>query len=122
MRWLRRLLVLSLLVAVWYAGWRFAGENQSLVTVSYVVGEVADVPLWKALLVPFAAGAAVVSIGWLLFALRSGLTKHRYRKALGGLEAEVHQLRNLPLAPDPSGPEGSAVADVPPGGVIRREA
>jgi hypothetical protein len=28
------------------------------------------------------------------------MIERRYRKAVGGLEAELHQLRNLPLATD----------------------
>jgi hypothetical protein len=39
------------------------------------------------------------------------MVQRRYRKAVGGLEAEIHQLRNLPLAPDSDLPEpGAALA------------
>lgn len=100
MRWVRRGLVLALLLAVWYGGWRFAHENQQPVRVHYIVGELAEQPLWRVLIGAFGAGAALVGAFALFSSARHGLVSRRYRRALGGLEAEVHQLRNLPLAPD----------------------
>jgi len=101
MRWLRRGLVFALLVLVMFAGWRFAAENQEPVRLHYVAGELGELALWKITLAAFAGGAAVGGLFALFASARSGLTSRRYRKAIGGLEAEVHQLRNLPLAPDP---------------------
>ena len=57
MRWLRRLLMLALLFAVMVGGWRFASENQELVGVNYVLGELQGIPLWQVILVSFGAGA-----------------------------------------------------------------
>ena len=46
-------------------------------------------------------GYFLISSLFLVFSsAKNGLVNRRYRKAIGGLEAEVHQLRNLPLAPD----------------------
>ncbi|MGH0032314.1 MAG: lipopolysaccharide assembly protein LapA domain-containing protein [Myxococcota bacterium] len=117
MRWLRRLLLLALIVAVMVGGWRFASENQELVNVHYVAGELVNVPLWQVVLVPFGAGAGLVAIWFLLASARNGLVHRRYRKEIGGLEAEIHQLRNLPLAPESDSPGGRTPAgSLPTGG------
>lgn len=112
MKWVRRLLLIGLSVAVMVVGWRFASENQQLVSVNYLAGRSSEVALWKALVASFAAGALLVLVFALYSSIRSWLAKRRYRRALGGLEAEVHQLRNLPLAPDsePAGERAAAAA------------
>ena len=104
MRWTRRLLGLGLVVATWWVGWQFVAENQQPVSVHYVAGQAAEIALWKAILVSFGAGAGSVALFTLWNSARNGLAARRYRKALGGLESEIHQLRNLPLAPDPDAP------------------
>jgi len=116
MRWIPRLLALALFVGALYVGWRFAAENGAPVRVHFVVGEVDGVALWKVLLVTFAAGAACAGLGWIHLFFKNLLTSHRYKKMLGGLESEIHQLRNLPLAPDsaPPGDTPAVVAEEPP--------
>jgi uncharacterized integral membrane protein len=109
MRWVRRALVLALLVGVMVAGWRFAAENQEPVKLHYVAGELSEFALWKVVLASFACGAAVVGLFATFYSAKTGLITRRYRKAIGGLEAEIHQLRNLPLAPD------SETRGAPPG-------
>jgi len=110
MRWLRRLLLLAVIVTVMVAGWRFASENQEAVTVHYVVGELAGIALWQVILLAFGTGAVLVALFALFFSARSGLAQRRYRKAIGGLEAEIHQLRNLPLAPEAEPRRSKALA------------
>ena len=88
MRWLRRALLLAVIIGVMVAGWRFASENREAVTVDYLVGELALVPLWQVILVAFGAGAGLVALVALYASLRNGLVRRRYRKAIGGLEAE----------------------------------
>jgi uncharacterized integral membrane protein len=104
MNWVRRILWIGALTTLLVGGWLFAAQNRDPVRVHYVVGEFAEVALWKALVAAFAAGAAVVGVFTLIAALRHGLVLRRTRKLVGGLEAEIHQLRNLPLAPDPEAP------------------
>ena len=88
------------------------------------VAEIAALPvqqetiaLWKALLVAFAAGVVCAGLGWLRLAVKHGLMNRRYRRMLGDLESEIHQLRNLPLAPEPVTPSdvhaGAADASLP---------
>jgi uncharacterized integral membrane protein len=111
MRWVRRALLVALLVGVMIGGWRFAAENQEPVRLHYVAGEFAELALWKVVLGAFFAGAGLVGLFAGISSAKKGLITRRYRKAIGGLEAEVHQLRNLPLAPES---EASGVAVGPP--------
>ena len=125
MRWLRRLLLLAVIVGTMVAGWRFASENQEPVSVNYVVGELVAVPLWQVLLVAFGSGAGIVALFSLLASARNGLARRRYRKEIGGLEAEIHQLRNLPLDPEarsssrfPLAPESDSPGGTAPAGSL----
>jgi uncharacterized integral membrane protein len=97
MRTVRRLLGIAVFVALLVAGWRFAAENSQVVAIHYVVGHFEEVSVWVALLCAFLAGAVVVGLLGMVGAAKLRLEAHRYRKAVRGLEAEVHQLRNLPL-------------------------
>jgi len=97
MRTARRMLVIAVFVALLIAGWRFASDNSELVTVHYIAGQFEGVSIWLALLCAFAAGAVVVGLLGMVGAAKLRLEARRYRKAVRGLEAEVHQLRNLPL-------------------------
>ena len=98
MRLVRRALGAGVFVGLLVVGWRFAAQNGDPVTVDYLLGEVGGVSLWAVLLVSFAAGVAVAALvgGYQLAKL--GMVARRYRKTVQGLEAEVHQLRNLPLS------------------------
>jgi uncharacterized integral membrane protein len=108
MRIVRRLLGIGVPVALVWLGWQFAGRNSSLVTIDYLVGEAGDVSLWVVLVTSFAAGAAFAGLAGLYQLAKLGLVTRRYRKTVHGLEAEVHQLRNLPLVTEESAPGGSA--------------
>jgi uncharacterized integral membrane protein len=102
MRWVRRWIAVALVIAVLVGGWALAHENETPVSVSYLWGAI-ELPLWLALLWFFGAGFALAGCGWLWVGIRSSLVARRYRKAVGGLEKEIHQLRNLPLAPEREG-------------------
>jgi uncharacterized membrane protein YciS (DUF1049 family) len=106
---LRRALLVLVFVAVLTAGWRFAAQNSSEVTVSYLAGQTPSVALWLALLVTFGLGAAVAGAISGFELARAGLLARRYRRTVAGLEAEVHQLRNLPLID-----ENSVLPEEPP--------
>ena len=100
MRAARWVLAVAIFVALFYATWRFVSDNSELVTVHYVVGQFEGVSVWLALLCAFATGAVVVGVLAMLGAVKLRLEARSYRKAVQGLEAEVHQLRNLPLTAD----------------------
>ena len=98
MRWVRRWIGVALIAAVLIGGWSLKIGNDDTVAVDFLFGKFEDVELWQALLCAFAAGFALAGSGWVWHSLRARMTLRRYRKAVGGLEAELHQLRNLPLA------------------------
>ena len=107
MRWVRRLIGVAVAVTAMVGGWRLADANAAPVSISYLWGAV-ELPVWEALLWCFAGGFVLAGTGWLWFGVRSRMLQRRYRKAVGGLEAEIHQLRNLPLAPDGELPDALA--------------
>lgn len=98
MRMLRRVLGLAVFLAVLVAGWKFAAANAARIEVDYLAGRISDLPLWAALVASFLAGAACAGLFGVYEGAKLSLQARRYRKAARGLEAEVHQLRNLPLA------------------------
>ena len=120
MRLARRLLGIAVFVALLVAGWRFAAGNAGTVTIHYVFGEFAGVSVWAALFAAFLVGA--VSAGMLAAyqIARLGMVTRRYRKAVRGLEAEVHQLRNLPLAAEEADLEHESSEPAPLRGALGR--
>jgi uncharacterized integral membrane protein len=98
-------------ISVFVYAWYFAASNANPVEIHYLFGELPPLELWKALAAASFAGALMVmflmSYGW----IRARLESRRYREALLDLEAEVHQLRNLPLnADDPIGSASEGLA------------
>lgn len=113
---LRRILTAAVFVAVLVIGWRFAGENSAPVDVNYLTGQFAGVALWLVIVVSMSLGALLVGIFSAFARARAGLITRRYRKTVAGLEAEVHQLRNLPLGPDAELPPDALVVPEPANG------
>ena len=110
MKWLRRLIVLALLAAFAYVSYRLPQDNAVLVNVDLIAWQAPPVPLWLALGIAFLLGVLCASAGLLFKLATKSLVTRRYRKTVEGLESEIHQLRNLPLA----GSEGSGVAEEAP--------
>jgi uncharacterized membrane protein YciS (DUF1049 family) len=98
MRMLRRILVAAIFVALIIAVRLFPDRNPAVIDIDLIVTQVGGVELWLALLTTFGAGVGCAMVVFGILRLRSGLLGRRYRKAIVGLEAEVHHLRNLPLA------------------------
>lgn len=121
MRTVRRVLGIALFVAILVVGWRLASENSDTVSIHYLAGETDEVLLWAALLSAFALGALTISLVSALQWARLSMVARRYRKAVRKLEAEVHQLRNLPLAADAGAVpgEGTAMAEPSRDGALR---
>ena len=114
MRMLRRLLVLGVFVALFVGAWRFVSANSARIDLDLVLLPLHQVPLWSALLGAFALGASCAGASLLYELAKKSFAARRYRKELAGLESEIHQLRNLPLAaPEARGepaPQGRAAA------------
>ena len=98
MRFVRKLLLAALFVGVLVLGWRFAADHSGLVVIKIPALADIEVSLWVTLLVSFAVGVAVTGAFAATRLARQGLLSRRYRKIIRDLEAEVHQLRNLPLS------------------------
>jgi hypothetical protein len=104
MRMLRRVLVVSVFVALFAVAWRFVGTNSVRIDLDLVLFQLHQVPLWSSLVAAFALGASCAGASLVYELAKKSFAARRYRKELAGLESEIHQLRNLPLAaPDPSG-------------------
>jgi len=113
----RRLLGLALLAGVLVAGWQFASRNEEpRVQVDFWAGSTPEVSLWLALVAAFGAGAVLAAAVGLFEVARYSLVARRYRKTVGRLEAEIHQLRNLPLADEEPRGAGGADLAAPRGG------
>ncbi len=114
MRMLRRVLVLGVFAALFVGAWRFVSGNRVPTDLDLVFFDLHQVPLWSALLAAFALGAACAGASLFYELAKRSFAARRYRKELAGLESEIHQLRNLPLAaPDAGGgpaPAGRAAA------------
>jgi uncharacterized integral membrane protein len=115
MRMLRRLLAVVVFGALFFGAWRFVAGNNTPTRLDLVLFELPEVPLWSALLGAFALGALCAGASLVYELAKKSFAARRYRKELAGLESEIHQLRNLPLAapdaragPVPQGRAGSA--------------
>ena len=98
MRLARRLLTIAIFVGLLVAGWEFAGSNSEPVLVRYPGGVIAERALWLVLLVAFGSGVVLASLVAMVRGARIRLVSRRYRKLTDSLQAEVHQLRSLPLS------------------------
>ena len=116
MVWLRRLVWIALFVAMLVFGWTFAKRNAEPVHLDYLIGTL-DEAGWVIELGSCLLGGLVAAALLGLQAARLALTARRYRKLASGLEQEVHQLRNLPLAtPDEPPARGGAGRNPAAGG------
>ena len=100
MRWVRRILLVVVVVVLPVGVHLFVTRNAEVVPLDFLAVRLEGVAVWLVLLGAFGAGAAVATLVALLRGARLRLEARRYRKAARDLESEVHQLRNLPLAPD----------------------
>ncbi|MGH0038468.1 MAG: LapA family protein [Myxococcota bacterium] len=89
---------MAIFVLLLVGGWSFAHNHPTQVTIDYWFGEWIELPLWLVLLCAFGSGVALTGLLAAVEMARMSLVARRYRSALAGLEEEVHQLRNLPLA------------------------
>jgi len=98
MRLARRLLTVVVFVALLVAGWKFADSNALPVSVHYPGGAFAERALWVIVLVAFGSGVVLAALIATVRGARIRLVSRRYRKLVDSLQAEVHQLRSLPLS------------------------
>ncbi len=119
MLWLRRLVGIAFFVAMLVFGWTFAKRNAELVHIDYLVGTL-DEASWVIVLGTLLLGGLAASLLLSLQLVRLMLTARRYRRLASGLEQEVHQLRNLPLATPDEVPARGGAGRNPAGGGFGR--
>ena len=95
---LRRVLLAAFVILLVVVVRLFPDQNDTRVDIDLLITSIEGVSLWFALMASFVIGTLVVGLLAVLLSVRSGLIGRRYRKAIADLEAEVHHLRNLPLA------------------------
>jgi len=111
MHWARRFLLLALIAALLVAAHFFVKRHQQTVDLDFVWIRAEAVELWVVLLGAFAGGLVLASALAIYRGAKLRLLTRRYRKAARDLGVEVHELRNLPLAPhavEPGGADDSA--------------
>jgi uncharacterized integral membrane protein len=119
MRMLRRVLFVGVFVALFVGVWRFVGGNAAPVPIDLLFLQL-SVPLWSALLAAFGLGALCAGASLVYELAKKSFAARRYRKQMAGLESEIHQLRNLPLAA-PEAREGPAPPHAGPAGDVVRQ-
>ncbi|MBW2292400.1 MAG: LapA family protein [Deltaproteobacteria bacterium] len=110
---LRRVFFAGVVIALIVVVRLFPDQNQDVVDIDLLLTSVEGVHLWFALAATFASGAALALFVSSLLLVKAGLVGRRYRKAIADLEAEVHHLRNLPLATGDLQDEFDSVAGNP---------
>jgi len=105
---LRYLMAVLVFAALFVGAWSFTHRNEALISVDLFFWATPPLALWAVLLASAGFGA-VCTLSLLLLPLaRGSLAARRYRKAIAGLESEIHQLRNLPLTDSSEdAPEGA---------------
>jgi uncharacterized integral membrane protein len=98
-----RLLVALLLIAAFCLGAAVSYFNWNAVTFSYLAGEV-QLPLIALLLAAFVLGVIVMSLLNLARFFVLGRESRRHQRQIRELEAELKNLRNLPLEGGASSP------------------
>ena len=101
MRIVRRLITAVVFVALLVVGWKFAASNAQPVVVHHPAGEFTARALWVVLLAAFGSGVVLAAAIAAVRGARIRLVSRRYRKLVDNLQAEVHQLRSLPLSDQP---------------------
>ena len=122
MQTVRRLMALALFAGLFVVAWRFASKNATEIQVDLLLFQMAAVPIWVALLTAFGIGALAAGFSLGYQVIKKNLVARRYRKTVKGLESEIHQLRNLPLAGPDSALALRADAEGRDGGIASRSA
>jgi uncharacterized membrane protein YciS (DUF1049 family) len=91
-------IAIGLFIGLLWTGWSFRAGNAAPITLDLIWIRVPDVELWRVILVSIAMGAilagTILGLAW----MRVRLLNHRYRRAIGRLESELHEMRSLPLS------------------------
>lgn len=122
MRLFTRVLLLAAFAGLVVLGTCFTTLNAEKVGVDFVFGKLPEVEVWVVTLGAFTLGLvfALLVAGTELF--RTSLLARRYRKQIRRLEAELHELRTLPLSTSDAARRAPALDDDGPALPIRSAA
>ncbi len=95
---LRRVVLAAIVIVLIVVVRLFPDQNDSRVDIDLLLLSIEGVSLWFALVATFVGGVLLAGLFSSLLLIKARLLRRRYRKAIADLEAEVHHLRNLPLA------------------------
>ena len=98
MRWIRRILIVAFVAGLVVATHLFVRDNEQTVDLDFVWFRLEAVEIWRVLLGSFTSGLLLAGGVGLFRGAKLRLLVRRYRKTSRDLSAEVHELRNLPLA------------------------
>lgn len=119
MTWVRRILLLAVIAALVVGGHLFVRNNEQTVELDFVLFRVEAVSVWIVLLGAFGGGLVLAGVVAILRGARLRLLVRRYRKEARDLSAELHELRNLPLASGTGGAEEGESPAIPDDGLER---
>ncbi len=89
---------IGLFVGLLWMGWSFRAGNAMPIELDLIWIRVPEVEIWRVILTSIALGAIVagtfVGFAW----MRVRLVNRRFRRAIRRLEAELHEMRSLPLS------------------------
>jgi uncharacterized integral membrane protein len=111
---IRRVLGVALFVGLLVLGWHFASSNATPVSVRHAAGETGPMPVWLVVLLSWCLGLLMAGGYLALGMLRDRLELRRLRKAVRGLENELHGYRNKALETNVMGAETLAESDPQP--------
>ncbi len=97
MRLLLWLVIGAIFIGIVFVCARFAVLNAEPTSIDYLLGTTTEVQLWVLLVACFAAGALIALALTSYELAKKSLIARRYRRRVRTLEAELHELRNLPL-------------------------
>jgi hypothetical protein len=107
---------LAAFVAALWLGWTFRSGNSGVVDVDLIWVVLTSVELWEVIVCAIALGGGLASVLVGFAWLRARLLNRRYRSTIRRLEAELHQMRSLPL----SGSSGTGLVEAAPPAVSGR--
>lgn len=107
----RRVLLAAFVIALLVIVRLFPDQNDNRIDIDLLFTSIEGVSLWLALIATFLGGVLLTALFSGLLLIKSKLLGRRYRKAIADLEAEVHHLRNLPLAGGDSSESPAGLAE-----------
>lgn len=99
MRWVRRILIVLLLLLVLIFGLLFSLQNSQSVPLDLLVLQLQERPIAVWLLATFALGGLVGLIVGSVAVLRLQASRYRLRRRLESCERELSELKSTPITP-----------------------